>query len=308
MRKKICVVLVFVCLILNVPSLSFSKDYTNSIDYENFKYDKQLFYDELHQMIASQNVSHYFRELQMTMGSSTYTVDGEEKAVSPIKPARENNFVLGIQILSEVTGTDLQYDSDSESVLMTGYYHCEIQYLIESNTLLINGSATSMMNSGNDKESSRQMIETVVNSLGMELVIDDSSGQITVTSPYQTCRVLVWADHFDAINLDPVGIITDGSGLWVIQFGSPKETKNALEQLSREGVIADSDLFIPAVESKPYLTDSVLAGQGELMSDNGTFYNDLHEMISSQDESNYFGKMVMTIGSGHYYVDGKNHR
>ena len=85
-------------------------------------------------------------------------------------------------------------------------------------------------------------------------IVQDDAGGVAIEAPYQTCRVIAQVEKGVSLDekaleqngLTPEALITDGDGMWVLQFSTPAQARQAVQLLKELGAEAEPDLYVQA--------------------------------------------------------------
>lgn len=203
------------------------------------------FYQELTQMINSRDDSSYFGVVQLTLGSDILTIDGEEVRMDAVSRLQEGRTMLPLQAIAAVAGAEAACDTQTGAVTLTTSYGTVLRCTIGGNVLSVNGvdrvlDAPAYIEDGQVYLPLRAAVEA----LEMEVGWDQETGTVTITAPYQTARVVALTDELDVSALDAEKAISDGSGMWVLQFATPTQAKEAFTALTEQGITAEPDLYV----------------------------------------------------------------
>lgn len=203
---------------------------------------------ELSDLLKNEDDSAYFDTMRLQLGSKVLKVDGEEQTMDAAPDLKNDRTMLPIRAVAEAAGAEVDYDAASKTVMITGAYGDEIECPVGAETMTVNSSAMALDSAAYIKEGRTYLpVRAVSEALSMEVEWDQSTSTVTLTAPYQSARVLVLADSLDTGKLGAEKVIHDGDGMWVLQFASPAEAKDAVETLTGMGITAEPDLYIPPV-------------------------------------------------------------
>lgn len=203
----------------------------------------ELFSQELARLIASRDDSAYFNTMELTLGAETLTVDGETRTLDAAPELVDGQVMLPLRAIAEAAGAEVGYDSQSRSAVINGAYGDKIICPIGTDTVEINGldypvDVPSYIKNGRTILSLQSVQEV------LELEVKQEGDKITVTAPYQTGRILAWYEgQLDSEGLGAETVITDGTGLWVLQFTTPTQARLAAEALAARGITAEPDRY-----------------------------------------------------------------
>lgn len=208
---------------------------------------EEVFSQKLADLIAGRDSSAYFSKMELTIGSDTLTVDGETQTLDAAPELLDGQLMLPLRAIAEAAGAQVGYDSQSRSAIINGAYGDKIVCPIGQDTVEINGldyavDVPSYIKNGRTILSV-QSVQDV-----LELEVKKDGDKITITSPYQTGRVTVWYEgELDTSALGAETVITDGTGLWVLQFQTPTQARLAVKALSEKGFTAEPDQYVPSI-------------------------------------------------------------
>lgn len=207
---------------------------------------KDDFYQSLSELLNDQDYSAPFNTISLTIGSNTLIVDGEEQQMDVAPEAHGGRTMLPIAAVAEAAGADVDYDAANNTAIINGANGEEIRCPIGTNILSINGE-DQILDVSSYARSGRTYLplRAVANALDLDVDWDQSSATVTLTAPYQSARIMAWADKLDARGLNAKTILNDGSGLWVLQFATPADARSAADTLSAQGIAAEPDIRIP---------------------------------------------------------------
>lgn len=209
--------------------------------------DSGSFYRELVELLYQQDSSHYFSTMQLTIGSPTLRIDGTEYPLDTAPEVQNGRTMLPIRAIAEAVGAHVEFQEEDQLVLITGAHEESIALTIGEASMQVNGmdcplDAPSYIKNG----WSYLPLRAVAEALDLEVSWDPETSVITLTAPYQTARLLVLAETLDTKDLGTQTVLSDGYGLWVLQFSTPAQAKEALQTLTQRGVDAEPDLYVTA--------------------------------------------------------------
>lgn len=210
--------------------------------------DSGDFHQDLAQMLAAQDSSAYFDLMQMEIGSTTFSVDGQQQQLDVAPAVKNQRTMLPIRAVAEAAGAEIDYDSSRQAVVITGAYGDEIICPTGASSMTVNGESLALDAPSYVENNRTYMpVRAVSEALNLDVIWDADEGVI-ITAPWQTSRLLAWTNSLDANSLGASAAIEDGNGLWVLQFATPAEAKAAAETLESRGITAKPDLYIPPVD------------------------------------------------------------
>lgn len=270
---------------------------------------EENFNRELSKLIQAEDTSTYFDSMEMTIGSNVLTVDGRTETLDAAPDIKGDRTMLPIRAVAENAGAEVGYESASKTVVITNDYGDEIRCPVGESTMTVNNSTCDLDVAAYIDESSGRTylpVRAVAEALNLEVGWDRATSTVTLTAPYQTSRVLAWADQLDTSTLGAEKVIHDGTGLWVLQFSSPSEAKDAAETLNGMGITAEPDCVIPFEEPD---TDGTAAPDAQSHYTWGAVNCKFDEFVSTYS-SQFKGTGVVAVvdtgvDSNHPFLKGK---
>ncbi|OUN05661.1 hypothetical protein B5G43_12175 [Flavonifractor sp. An92] len=216
---------------------------------------------DLARLVEDTHEPYFFGSMKLTLGSRNLEVDGRTIAmdVAPMVEVSTSRVLLPIRYVAEQAGARVDFDSGTQTVLITTPQGEEISCVVGEKAIRLDGvSIASDTPTTAYNNRTYVPIRLVSETLGMDVQWVQESQSILITAPWQTARVLVWSDtQPDTLGAETV--LHNGGSLWVLQYGSPTEAKEACEALQARGYTASGDLYIPPVED---LTGSSVSASG----------------------------------------------
>ncbi len=210
---------------------------------------REDFYRELADLVNKQERSKFFGEMELQVGSNILAVDGEEQSLAVAPEITDNRTMLPIRAVAEAAGAEVGWDSDTSTVLIESACGDEISCTIGSNAITVNDETSLMDVTPYARQGNAYMpIWAVAEALELDLEWDGETQMIRLSAPYQTARLLVLADKLDTYGLETETVISDGTGLWVLQFSTPAQAKEAAGILETRGIVTEPDRYIPPIE------------------------------------------------------------
>ena len=207
------------------------------------------FYQELAELLSEEDDANYFDEMELQIGNNTLTIDGEVQTLDVAPEIVNSRTMLPIRAIAEATGATVDWVQKTATVVIESAYGDEISCTIGSDSITVNDVESEMDVSPYVKDGRTYLpLRAVSEALELEVEWDSSTSKITLTAPYQSARILALSDHLNLDGLTPESVITDGNGLWVIQFASPTEAKEGAEVLSMRGFTVEPDYYIPPID------------------------------------------------------------
>ena len=203
------------------------------------------FYQKLVELLYSQDSTHYFSTMKLTIGSSTLVLDGKELELDAAPELQGERTMLPIRPIAEAAGATVEFQAETNAVLITGVHGEKIAFPIGADTMTVNDETHTLEVPSYAKNGRTYLpLRAVAEALELEVDWDQETAAITITAPYQTARILVHTDTLETDDLGAATVLTDGYGLWVIQFATPAQAKHAIQALSEQGIQAEPDLYI----------------------------------------------------------------
>ena len=193
--------------------------------------DNEEFSDLIEELVENDNADSFFSEIIIDKTKNTITKDGSEAkeladyAVDYTTSGTSDSMLVAEPLLDTI-GLESETDKESGEIIIT-------DPVTEEETVIKGFVPTSTDSSANDENvyiSSYQLSE--------ELAIEtkDEGEKIIITSPFQTKRILVTTKNRAELknNLNAEKCISDGEGLYVLQFGTEVEAKEAYASLKKD--------------------------------------------------------------------------
>lgn len=231
-----------------IVSLICSPAYAN----DSTEIQNDSFYYKLSKLLAGTDTSGFFNEMELTIGLNTLSVDGETQVLDAAPEIYNSRTMLPIRAIAEAAGAEVEWEQETRTVTITSAYGDEVSCTIGSNVLTINDEDSLMDVSPYVKSGRTYLpVRAVSEALEMDVDWEGSTATVTLTAPYQSARLLVVADRLNTDDLGAETVLSDGTGLWVLQFASPTEAKVAAALLEADGVSVEPDLYLPPVIDEP---------------------------------------------------------
>lgn len=209
------------------------------------------FYQEVAKLLNEQDFTNYFGKMELQIGKNKLTSDGEVQTLDVAPEIVNDRTMLPIRAVAEAAGATVEWIQETATVSIESAYGDEISCSIGSDRITINNAAFDMDVSPYIKAGRTYLpLRAVSEALELEVEWSADDSMITLTAPYQTARVFVLEDSPNLNALKPETTLTDGDGLWVLQFSSPAEAKEAVEILVTRGITAEPDYYIPPIEDE----------------------------------------------------------
>ncbi len=242
--RTICILIAVILVICMTPRLPVSAATRSSARQTN------QFYQQLAQLINEQDDSFYFDSMELTIGSDILTVDGDERQMDVTPDVQNQRTMLPIRAVAEAAGATVDYDAESGTAVILGTYGEEILCPIGASTMSVNSRSYQLDAPSYAKDGRTYLpVRAVSEALNLDVEWEQEASTVTITAPYQTARVLAWADgDLDVSGLDANTVLYDGENLWVLQFDTAAEAAAAVERLTDDGVMAEPDTYIPPID------------------------------------------------------------
>lgn len=209
--------------------------------------DNGEFYQKLTELLYKQDSSHYFSTMQLTIGAPTLLIDEVEYPLDTAPEIQSGRTMLPVRAIAEAMGAHVEFQEGTRLVLITGAHGEKIALSIGESSIQINDvdyplDAPSYIKNGWIYIPLRAVAEA----LNLEVDWNPETSVVTLTAPYQTARLLVLAETLDIKDLGAQTVLFDGYDLWVLQFSTPAQAKEALQILTQQGIDAEPDLYVTA--------------------------------------------------------------
>lgn len=207
------------------------------------------FYQELGNLLSSQDDSFYFDTMELSIGSNILSVDGETQTLDVIPEITNNRTMLPIRAIAETAGATVEWDQATATVLIESAYGDEISCTIGESAITVNEETSELDVAAYVKDGRTFLpVRAVAEALDMDVEWVQESASVLLTSPYQSARVIASADRIDTSGLNATTVLNDGNGLWVMQFSTPADAKVAAALLQSMGIEAEPDRYIPPID------------------------------------------------------------
>ncbi|MDE7243946.1 MAG: S8 family serine peptidase, partial [Oscillospiraceae bacterium] len=219
--------------------------------YANESTVQENFYQQLANMVSKQDYSKFFGEMELQVGSDILTVDGKTQNLTAAPEITNNSTMLPIRAVAEVAGAEVDWESTTSTVLIESASGDTISCSIGSPIITVNDQTSQMNVTPYIKQGNTYMpIRAVAEALELEVNWEETTQTIRLTAPYQTARLIVLADQLDTQELKPETVLSDGTGMWVLQFETPTQAREAAEALKAQGILVEPDLYIPPIDDE----------------------------------------------------------
>ena len=206
------------------------------------------FYRQLAGLVSKQDYSKFFDEMELRVGSDILTVDGETQVLTAAPEITNGRTMLPIRAVAEAAGAEVDWDAATSTVMIESASGDEISCSIGSQDITINDQTSQMDVTPYIKRDKTYMpIRAVAEALELDVDWEAATKTIRLTAPYQTARLIVLADQLDVLDLNAEAVISDGDEMWVLQFATPTQARNAAEVLEARGITVEPDLYIPPI-------------------------------------------------------------
>lgn len=210
---------------------------------------REEFYQQLADLVSKDDYSKFFGEMKLRIGSNILIVDGEKQIMDVAPEVVNNRTMLPIRAVAETAGAEVNWVQDTSTVLIESVGGDTIQCAIGSPTIMVNSQASQMDVTPYVKQNRTYLpVRAVAEALELEVEWDASTQTVRLTAPYQSGRLIVLADQLDTRGLDAETVISDGAGMWVLQFATPTQARTAVEILETRGIEVEPDIYIPPIE------------------------------------------------------------
>ena len=181
-------------------------------------------------------------------------VDGAKIQRDAAPGTSQGRLMSPLRAEAEAAGAKVSYDAGTQTAGVGSPYGDEIRCPLVGEVLQINEKNRKMDAASYVKEG-RTYVSAQVLEQALELtIVQDEAGGVSIEAPYQTCRVIAQVEKGAALDekaleqngLTPEALITDGDGMWVLQFSTPSQARQAVQLLKELGAEAEPDLYVQA--------------------------------------------------------------
>ena len=264
------------------------------------------FYRQLAGLVGNQDYSKFFDEMELRIGSEILSVDGETQILDAAPEIRNDRTMLPIGLVAKAAGADVAWEPSTATVRIESASGDTVSFSIGSSAMTINDQSVQMDVTPYIKQDRTYMpIWAVADALELDVDWIGETRTVRLTAPYQSGRLIVLADQLDTQGLDAETVISDGTGMWVLQFDSPAQAKTAAKLLESRGVVAEPDLYIPPV-TDPTASDTAAAGSHYSWGVGNCGFDGFISKYSSQFKGKGVVAVVDTgVDSSHSFLRGR---
>ena len=199
------------------------------------------FWQQVSVMVSKYEEDTYFSTMSVTIGESEIDIDGE------IVPIDESNSVpyvengrtmMPVRGLAEAIGADVSYDDSTQTVTVESP-ETVVLMTIGLDEMEVNGETVQLLKAPeivNDR--TMLPVRDVAEALDCEVEWIQETETAVFTRTLQTKRIIAYSET--AKDSDAVMSVS-GHGMTVMQFGSIDDTKDALDKMESDGIIAEPD-------------------------------------------------------------------
>lgn len=218
------------------------------------------FIAQLSALVSSTASDDYIGSLNLTIGSDTMTLDGEQLKIDSegSVPIMENDTtLLPIRGIAEAIGAEVDYYAPSQTVSLCSEETTVTMHL-GSAEIEINGE-TSQMPVEAKLVNDRTLIplRAAAEVLGCDVSWDGTDQTIMLTRPYQTKRVIVHSENADTTNSSTV---IKSDNITIMQFDTETQARECVKANENKGFIAEPD-YVYKADSLSWGTDRISAPQ-----------------------------------------------
>lgn len=218
------------------------------------------FIAQLSALVSSAASDDYIGALNLTIGSDTMTLDGEQLKIDnegSVPVIENDSTLLPIRGVAEAIGVEVDYYAPTQTVSLCSA-ETEVTMQLGSAEIEINGE-TSQMPVEAKLVNDRTLIplRAAAEALGCDVSWDGTDQTIMLTRPYQTKRVIVQSENADTANASAV---IKGDDITIMQFDTETQARECVKANEDKGFIAEPD-YVYKADSLSWGTDKISAPQ-----------------------------------------------
>lgn len=210
---------------------------------------------QLAKLVAGRDDSAYFSQIRLAVGSNQMEVDGRKIQLDTEPELVRGRLMLPLRAVAQAAGAQVEYEAATQTAVVSSPYGDEIRCPLAGAALSVNDQAR-QMDAPSYVKQGRTYLSAQALEQALELEITQDETTITITAPYQTGRVVVVLEPDQTLDrqlleqagLKPEAAIHDGQGMWVLQFTTPAQARQAAELLAKQGLTAEPDLYEPPIQ------------------------------------------------------------
>ena len=231
--KKITSGLLCLCMLCSLFSFSVLAEIADTIsDFERDCID----------ILSDTADEEYFSTIKLEIGNTTMTVDGKEQEIdagnntAPI--IEEDKTLVPVRKIAELRGAEVEYDEEIEAVHIT-QEDKTLQFRLGEKSFQVNDEEKTLDVAPVLKEDRTYLpLRDVAESLDCEVKWNEEEQSITLSAPTQTKRIIAQGNAQSANQLNDIARKARKSTksddyLYVMQFSTEGETKQAFEEINR---------------------------------------------------------------------------
>lgn len=204
--------------------------------------EEEPFYRQLAELIDQKGTQGFFEEMTLTLGTNRLVVDGTEYQMDVSPEVKNERTMLPFRAVAEAMGATVEYDPQARQARVVSAGGDVVLCPMEGDMITVNGQQRELDVPGYAKDGRIYLpVRAVAEALGLEVEWRQEDASVILTAPYQTARIIVLSDRLNADELGAETVLTDGDGLWVLQFSTPLKAKAANDQLTARGIPSAPD-------------------------------------------------------------------
>ena len=207
---------------------------------------KDSFSSDLSKLLSSRDSSHYFGVATLHLDESILEIDNKKTYLSTAVRIINGRTMMPSDTICEWLNLSPCYQTQTGSISLTTSWGDVLHLEIGSTRMrflnqIITLDTAPFMENGTIYLPMRAIAEA----MAMDVTWHQEARAATVTAPYQTARISVITDQLETAELEAESVLSDGTGMWILQYNSPLRAKSVLSALTERGITAEIDKFIP---------------------------------------------------------------